>query len=504
MRKHKYGLSSDTKQESQTGDRESDHRIVPMKGGNALGGKAMTYPSSLQGTHLPHPEVKGKMETKLARIAEIAKERGTKERFTSLAQLINEESLIGCHKELRLHKASGVDGVTKAMYEKDLVQNVGELIERMKKQSYKPQPVRRVYIAKPGRGKMRPLGIPAYEDKLVQSALAKILNAVYEPYFIGSSYGFRPGRSPHDGLKALTQAIEKGKVSYVVDADIEGFFDHVDHEWMKRFIAHRIADPNIVRLIARFLKSGVIEATSRYDTPQGTPQGGPVSPILANIYLHYALDLWFEAMFKKRCRGKAYMVRFADDFVCCFQYKDDARRFLQALTKRLAKFDLKVAEEKTKIIAFGRFAEDRAKREGKRKTDTFDFLGFTHYCGKSRYGKFRVKHKTSCKSVRLILSRMSKWLKANRNKPARQLMAELCLKLVGIHRYYGITDNLPALSMVGDKTGRLLYKWMNRRSQRKSFSWDKFSLFLNKYPLPTPKIFVNIYDIRPGLAGLSP
>ena len=252
------------------------------------------------------------METKLTRIAEIAKERPN-ERITGLAHLINQESIKESHRELKARKATGIDDITKEEYEKNLTGNIDLLVDRMKKQAYKPQPVRRVYIPKTGTDKMRPLGIPAYEDKLVQNILNKILNAVFEGDFLDSSFGFRPNRSCHDVLKVLTHIIENRKISYIVDTDIKGFFDHVDHNWLMKFIEHRIADVNIYRLIVRFLKAGVLESGKYSNTEEGTPQGGLISPILGNIYLHYVLDLWFEKVVRRHCKGDAYMVRYADD-----------------------------------------------------------------------------------------------------------------------------------------------------------------------------------------------
>jgi group II intron reverse transcriptase/maturase len=400
--------------------------------------------------------------------------------------------------EMDGNKATGVDRITKGDYEENLDANLADLVARMKKQAYKPQAVRRVYIPKPGTNKQRPLGVPAYEDKLVQAALAKILNVIYEVDFLDCSYGFRPGRGCHDALKALNRIIEKGNVNYVVDADIKGFFDHVDHNWLIKFLGVRIADPNILRLVTRFLKAGVVDAGIRYDTPEGTPQGGVVSPILANIYLHYALDLWFYRVFRKLCRGQAYMVRYCDDFVCCFQLEEDARAFYQALVPRLAKFKLDIADEKTRIIAFGR----KAEQQGTNKPDTFDFLGFTHYCGEGRHGLFRVKRKTSSKKYRFSLLKLKEWLKQNRNMPAVILMNELRQKLLGHYHYYGVTDNSRAIGCFCQETEKLLFKWMNRRSQRKSFNYDKFKLLLAKFPLPNPKIYVNIYAFRSRLAEL--
>lgn len=438
------------------------------------------------------------METGLVRIAEIARQN-PKERFTALIHHINQETLIECHQMVSGSKASGVDQVTKQAYGENLEANIADLIGRMKRQAYKPQPVRRVYIPKEGSNKMRPLGIPSYEDKLVQKGLARILNTIYEQDFLDCSFGFRPGRGCHDALKVLNHIIERKKVNYIVDADIRGFFDHVDHEWLMKFLELRIADPNLLRLIKRFLKAGVMEAGIVYDTPEGTPQGGLISPILANVYLHYVLDLWFEKVVKKRCQGEAYVVRYADDFVCCFQNKRDAEWFYSNLKERLKKFNLEVAEEKTRIIAFGRSAEKESKKQGKKKPDTFDFLGFTHYCSKSEKGWFRVKRKTSQKKYRSSLLKCKTWLRKHLISPADYVMEMLQIKLLGNYRYYGITDNSTALGNFYDKVRRMLFKWFNRRSQRKSMNWDKYVRFLKKNPLPRAKTYVSIYDVKPEL-----
>lgn len=434
------------------------------------------------------------METQLTRIAEKAKEN-PKLRFTTLVHHINKQSLMDAHIHMQKGKASGVDGVSWATYDQNLEANVEDLVERMRRQAYKPQAVKRVYIPKPGSNKTRPLGIPAYEDKLVQTAMAPILNAIYEQDFLGYSYGFRPNKSVHDALKALNGIIEKRPINYIVDADIKGFFDHVDQQWLIKFLEHRIADPNMIRLIVRFLKSGVVEAGIKYDTPEGTPQGGVISPILANIYLHYVLDLWFYKVVRKHCKGEAHMIRYADDFVCCFQYQEDAIRFYRALQRRLNKFNLEIAEEKSRLIAFGRNAEAQSRDEEK-KPKTFDFLGFTHYCSQSKKGKFRVKRKTSRKKYRASLLRAKDWLRKNRNMPAPELMAKMRIKLLGYYRHYGITDNSASLYRYLNEVEKLIYKWLNRRSQRRSFDWSKYKRFLRKFPLPRPRIYVNIYDFN--------
>ncbi|MFA7078034.1 MAG: group II intron reverse transcriptase/maturase [Syntrophomonas sp.] len=434
------------------------------------------------------------METKLDRIAEIAKERPN-EKFTSLAHLLDEETLMQCHKEINGNKATGIDRVTKAEYEQELDSNIKELVAKLKRRAYRPQPARRVNIPKPGTDKTRPLGVLAYEDKIVQRGMAKILNAIYEQDFLDFSYGFRPNRSCHDALKRLNIIIQCRKTNYIVDADIKGFFDNVDHEWMMKFISHRIADPRFQQLIKKTLKAGYMEEDTMHETEGGTTQGGLISPILANLYLHYVLDIWFDRVVKPRCRGEAYMVRYADDFVCCFQYEDDANRFYNALQNRLGKFNLSIAVEKTKIISFGRFAEEKCAKQGKKKPDTFDFLGFTHYCSKSQQGKFRVKRRTSRKKYKAALLSMKEWIRNNRTTPIQKLMKELNVKLRGHYQYYGITDNTRISSFYND-TMLLLYKWLNRRSQRASFGWDKYNLFLKRHAILKPKVYVSIYDTK--------
>jgi group II intron reverse transcriptase/maturase len=446
-----------------------------------------------------HTEVTVEMTTKQVRIAELAKEN-PKMAFTSLAHLLSVEELRVCHRELQGNKAAGIDQMTKASYQEHLDEHLADLDKRLKQKSYRPLPVRRTYIDKPGTKKKRPLGIPAYEDKIVQRGLAKILNAIYEQDFLNCSFGFRPNRNCHDALKVLNVFIEKKYTNYIVDVDIRGFFDHVDHQWMMRFLKLRIKDPSFLRLIARFLKAGYMEKETWHASEQGTPQGGLISPILANVYLHYVIDLWFTKAVKKQCQGQAYLVRYADDFVCCFQYKQEAQRFYCDLKRRLEKFNLALAEEKARIIPFGRFAQENAKRNGNRKPKTFDFLGFTHYCGQSKSGHFRVKRKSSRKKVGAKLKAYSQWLKGHRTQEIDFIMDRLKRSLTGYYNYYCITDNSLSVSAFRLQVIRLLYKWLNRRSQKRSFTWEKFNQFLKRFPLPQPRIKVNIYQLRSELS----
>lgn len=320
-----------------------------------------------------------------------------------------------------------------------------------------------------------------------------LLEPIFEEEFLDCSHGFRPNRDCLSALIELNNIIERGKISYVVDADIKGFFDNVDHKWIIRCIEERVKDPRIKRLIIRFLKSGVMVEGEWEPSEEGTPQGGVISPLLANIYLHYVLDLWFEGIVKNQCRGEAKMVRYCDDFVCCFQYKGDAERFYRDLQNRLAKFGLEISEEKSKILPFGRFAEDNNRKQGKGSPDTFDFLGFTHYCSRSRRGKFRVKRKTSQKKFRAKVKAFKEWIKGARVKPLGEIWMTAARKLAGHFNFYGITDNINMLSQFYHESLGLLFKWLNRRSQKRSFNWEEFNEHLTHNPLPRPKITTSIY-----------
>lgn len=436
-------------------------------------------------------EVQFDMETKLNLITKHAAE--DKEfKFTSLAHLLNEKSLKECFYMLKKGKAPGIDDVTYEEYEQYLNTNIQKLVKRMKAAKYYPQPVRRAYIPK-GEGKMRPLGIPALEDKIVQMGVTRILNAIYEPNFLDCSYGFRLGRNCHQALKQIDNTIMTKPVKHIIDADIRGFFDNVDHGWLIRMLEEKIADRNFLRIIKKILKAGVMEEGKTNPTEEGTPQGGIISPTLSNIYLHYVLDLWVEKVIKRDMQGYIELVRYCDDFVILVQYKEEAEKIIKLLEERLNKFGLDLSKEKTRLIEFGRYARTNAEKSG-RKPDTFDFLGFTHFCDKTRKGNFKVGRKTKKKKFSEKLKEMNGWLKAVRNMVETKVWWEvLAAKLHGHYGYYGISGNYASIKAFYKHTCKLAYKWINRRSQKKSMNWKQFSEYLKRFPLPKPKIKHNIY-----------
>jgi group II intron reverse transcriptase/maturase len=477
---------------NQTVARESDVAIVPLKPGNAGGGKGGTQVGPVQGTHLLYAGIGEEMATKLDRIEEMSA-KDPKMVFTSLYHLINEDLLRECHRQMDGKKATGVDSVTKAEYEANLDENLGDLLERLKRKSYKPQPSLRVYIPK-ANGKMRPIGMAAYEDKLVQSALGKVLMAVYEPKFHNSVYGFRPKRGQHDALKELARLVEKGKTNYIVDADIKGFFNAIDHERVMELIKFRIADPNVLWLVKKTLTAGVVENGKWQPTNIGTEQGNLASPIIANIYMNYALALWHEVKFKDTLKGESGLVIFADDFVATFQYKEDATRFLEAVKARFALFGLELEPDKTRLVEFGRCAEENRRRRGEGKPETFDFLGFTHYCSKSiKNGRFRMKRRTAQKKYRTKLKEMNAWIKQNRHLRIKDLTSMLNVKLRGHFQYYGVTDNYESMESFKFETQKMLFKWLNRRSQKRSYTWEGFNELMRMFPLVRPKIYFSVY-----------
>ena len=400
----------------------------------------------------------------------------------NLIHLVNKERLKEQHRKQQKKKASGVDKVTKEKYDKNLDENIDNLIERMKKFSYKPLPVRRTYIPK-ANGKLRPLGIPAYEDKLVQGIMADILNEIYECKFLDNSYGFRPNRSCHQAIKEINQRIMINKVNYILDCDIKGFFDNVDHKWLMKFLEHDIKDKTILRYINRFLISGYMEDMKYYETDKGTPQGGLISPILANVYLHYVLDLFFEKYIKPRLKGEAYLVRYADDFLIMFQYEEEAKQVYKILITRLAKFGLEMEQEKTRIVPFGRF---------KGTKETFDFLGFMHFNGTTRTGKYTVGHKISKKKRKIKNQAITKWIKEHRACNFIETIMMLNKKLIGLYVYYGINGMLDELYKIYHHTIYALRSSTFRRSQRR-LSTETFNKILARVPIVKPKIYQNIW-----------
>lgn len=432
------------------------------------------------------------METKLARIAD--KSRNEKRPiFTSLYHLINEELLKQCHKELDGNKAVGIDNVSKKEYAENLDENIKDLVMRLKNKAYKPLPALRVYIPKDN-GKMRPLGISIYEDKIVQLALKKILEAIYEPKFQDNMYGFRANNSCHKAIKYVHRSISRRRINYIVDADIKGFFDHIDHSWLIKFLEYNIKDPNIIGLVKKYLKAGIMDKGQYIETKEGSAQGNIISPVLANIYMHFVLVLWYKEIIEKRAEGENFLVVYADDFIAGFQYQREAEAYYEALKKRMSRFGLELESNKSKIIKFGKYAEQSRKQLGEGKPETFDFLGFTFYCSKTRQGKFCVKIKTSKKKFKQKVKAMKVWLYENRDIRTKELMEKLRIKLVGHYRYYGVSHNSAKVGSFRHRTIEYLFKVLNRRSNRKSYSWEGFNEMLKYYKLPYPKIYFSLFD----------
>jgi len=472
--------------------RESDDRIVPQqresqsresKSGNTDAGKAVRISRDSDDSSLA-PRGETTVLDRLERITTRAKTH-PEEVFNNLFSLLNYELLWYAFRRLKQGKSPGVDGVTLEDYEEHLRDNLQDLLDRLHRGAYRPKPSLRKNIPK-GNGKTRPLGIASVEDKLVQRAVVMILEQIYENDFYDFSYGYRPGKSCHEALAVLGGIISTRKVNWVSDADIKGFFDHVSHEHLLEMLSKRISDPKMLRLIGRFLKAGVMIDGRLEATEDGVPQGASLSPLLANVYLHYVLDQWFECEVKPRLRGEAYMIRFADDFLCCFQYEDDAKRYQAVLPKRLGRFCLAVAEEKTKLIEFGRFARRNHQRRGEGAPSTFDFLGFTHYCGRSRAGKFKLKRKTSGKKLRMKLTEMRLWFHHQLSVPVSEMWQTLNAKLRGHYQYYGINDNWPLLLVYRDKVRRMAKRHLSRRSQKSYVNWGDFSRFEELHPLVRP------------------
>jgi RNA-directed DNA polymerase len=434
--------------------------------------------------------------TDLTRIREKAR-REPELVFNSLYHHIYDvENLRVCYDTLDANKATGVDGVTKKEYGENLEENLRDLSGRLKRMGYRPGPKRRSWIPKAGSVKGRPLGISNLEDKIVEQATKRTLEPIYEAVFQDSSYGYRPGRSQHQCLDALGRTIQQERVNHLVEADVKSFFDEVNHEWMVKFLRHRIGDERVIRLIIRMLKSGIMEDGLIKATEAGTPQGAIISPLLSNIYLHYVLDLWFTRRVSRQCRGKAYYFRFADDFLACFQYQSDAVAFQRRLADRLEGFGLRLAREKTHCIEFGRFAREDAYKRGE-KPKEFTFLGFTHYCGKTQKGHFKVKRRTSRKKLGQSLRKFTDWAMKSRNVVTKgEMLRQARARVIGHLSYYAITDNSERCSYYVYRTKHILFKWLNRKSQRTAYNWASFTQALIWVRWPQPRIRKDLNPCR--------
>jgi group II intron reverse transcriptase/maturase len=401
-------------------------------------------------------------------------------RFGDLYRWLDQDVLRLCFYRLRKDAASGVDGVTFQEYEKNLEANLKDLEGRLRRKAYRARLVRRKYIPK-GNGKLRPLGIPALEDKLLQMAVTQILLAIYEVDFQPCSYGYRPGLGAHDAIRTLTRELQFDGHHFVTEADIKGFFENIRWEWLERMLRERVADGAILNLIGKWLRAGILEEDGRVIHPlTGTPQGGIISPVLANIYLHYALDLWFERVVRPQQRGRCRMVRYADDFVACFEYRHEAVAFEEALKDRLAKFGLEVAADKTKTLRFG--------HNGGPHNGRFDFLGFEFYWEADRKGKPRVKRRTATKKWQAARRKMAEWIKKHRHQKLSRTLRTLKAKLQGAWNYYGLIGNYRRMQLFYEETLRVLHKWLNRRSQRKGTNWRTLNRLLARFQIPPPRI----------------
>jgi group II intron reverse transcriptase/maturase len=401
-------------------------------------------------------------------------------RFGNLFSLLNEENLRWCFPQLNRKAAPGVDAVDYDTFETNLDKNIQKIVEDLKGNRYRAKLVRRRFI--PKAGGQRPLGIPAIGDKVLQKAVALILSAIYEEDFLPCSHGYRRGKGPQQAALGLSKNLHRGRYGWVIDADIKGFFVNMDHEWLMRMLERRINDKRFLGLIRKWLEAGILEEDGQVNYPvTGTPQGGVVSAVLANIYLHYSLDLWFEKVVKPRCCGEVMLIRFADDFICAFQYRDDMKRFYDVLGRRLGKFNLELSSEKTRAIRFSRFETEKSK--------VFTFLGFEYRWSLSRTGKPLVKMKTSKKKFQIALANFRKWIQAERNKlGTAAIMEKLRQKLLGYWNYYGVSGNIGMLKVYYFQVCRIMFKWLNRRSQRKSCNWHGFNEMLKHFKIPEPRI----------------
>lgn len=427
------------------------------------------------------------MATKLQRIAWLS-ERDEHKQFNWLMHHYNEETLKECFYELDGKKALGADGISKEQYHKNLDGNVRGLVAKMKRMAYVPGPVREVMIPK-SNGKMRPLGISNIEDKIVQKMTAKILESIYEPLFCETSYGFRPGRSCHMAIKALHEHLYRNEVEMVLDVDIKNFFGTIDHNLLREMLEEKINDVRFIRYIVRMFRAGVLSEGDLKMSEEGVPQGSICSPILANIFAHYVIDMWIDNMVKPNCRGQVKMFRYADDMIICCELESDAYRVKEALGKRLERFNLALSEEKTKIVPFSKAKAERGIKQG-----TFDFLGFTFYLGRSRKGTVIPKVRTCGKAIRGKLKKVGEWMRRHRNRHTLpEIWQQFCVKLRGHINYYGVSFNTKHVGIFLDKAAGIVFKWINRRSQKRSMTWREFEKYIQKNPYPRATVRVKLF-----------
>lgn len=435
------------------------------------------------------PETQVNTKTKLNKIALLSRSDPNRS-FESLMHHFNEESLKECFYELDGKKAVGIDGIDKETYGKDLNQNIAKLISSMKAMAYRPGPVKEVLIPKEGKpGATRPLGISGFEDKIVQKMMQQILESIYDPLFLECSYGFRPGRGCHDAIRALQHHLHNNAIQTIIDIDLKNFFGTIDHRILESILKEKIKDTKFIRYINRMFKAGVLSNGDMVMSDEGVPQGSICSPVLSNIFAHYAIDLWIEDMVKPNCKGKVTLFRYADDAIICCQYDGDALRIRKALTKRLEKFKLELNEEKTKQVPFDKRLIAQGIEQG-----TFDFLGFTFYWGKAKSGRIIPKLKTKAKTMRSKLNKVKEWIKKVKDKiPLKQIWKTFIAKLRGHINYYGVSHNAEQVSTFLNGAKRIVFKWLNRRSQRKSFTWEQFAKYMKTHPLPTVKIVHKLF-----------
>jgi group II intron reverse transcriptase/maturase len=485
------------------GGEESDRAVVPMKSSNkaeeqqaeaaeVMEGRARTEENTSQ-THTPPAQDGRGVSQGLAGVRQLARER-KKEQFTTLLHHVTQDLLRASFHGLKRKAAPGVDGVTWRQYEEGLEERLAGLKDRIHRGAYRAQPSRRIYIPKAD-GRRRPIGIAALEDKIVQQAVVTVLNEIYETDFRGFSYGFRPGRSPHQALDALSVGIQRKRVNWILDADIRGFFDQMSHEWTIRFVQHRIADKRILRLIQKWLKAGVSEDGEWSETKVGTPQGAVISPLLANVYLHYVFDLWLEAWRKKEAEGDVTAIRFADDLVVGFENRAEAERFLKEFQERLAKFGLELHPEKTRLIEFGRFAQANRQARGDGEPESFTFLGFTHSCGINSAGKFTIWRRTARKRLEAKLQQVKQTLRARMHEPVPAVGEWLGRVLNGYYQYHAIPGNGASLNRFREQIGRYWRHALKRRSQRGRLTVDRLTRLFDRW-LPRPRVLHPYPSVR--------